>query len=135
MTKEEALKAIDELKAQGASEENIVSAMYMMFRNDEIDVNELGDLIKLVGYELTDEFMNMSPEDQKSKFFEDEFSNEEIEDAKEVTPEEAKEMKKESEDLPPQGNSNDGDDKEKSSDSENDEDEERKKARKLFGLD
>ena len=135
MTQEEALKAIDELKAQGATEENIVASMYMMFRNDEIDVNELSDLVKLVGYELTDEFMNMSAEDQKTKFFEDEFSNEEIEDAKEITSEEAKENK-ESEDTPPQGNPvKDGDDKEEPSDAKDDEEEERKQARKLFGLD
>ena len=119
MTQEEAVKAINELKAQGATEENIVSAMYMMFRNDEIDINELSDFVKLVGFELTDEFMNMGPEDQKTKFFEDEFSNEEIEDAKEITPEEAKEAKE---------------GEEPSENKENEEDE-RTKARKLFGLD
>ena len=76
MTQEEAKKAIEELRTQGATDENIVAAMYMMFRDGNIDVNQLADLVKLVGYELTDEFMNMSPEEQKTKFFEDELNTE-----------------------------------------------------------
>lgn len=106
MTVEEAKKMIEELKAQGNSEEDIVSGFYMMFCDGDIDVNELGDLVQLVGYELTEEFKNMSLEDQKKKGWDEDedISEEEIEDAKEVKEEEKKE-------------------------SESDED----KARKLFG--
>lgn len=107
MTVEEAKKMIEELKAQGETEEDIVAGFYAMFCEGDIDVNELGDLVKLVGYELTDEFKNWSEEDQKSKGW-----AEDPEDAKEIT-----------EDEEPAEESDE--DKEKADD---------EKARKLFGL-
>lgn len=67
MRPEEAKEAIETLKEKGMSDEELLYSLYGMFKNDEIDVNELGDLVQLVGYELTDEFKNMSPEDQKTK--------------------------------------------------------------------
>lgn len=67
MTIEEAKEMIEELKEQGETEEDIVAGFYAMFCEGDIDVNELSDLIKLLGYELTDEFKNMSEEDQKTK--------------------------------------------------------------------
>lgn len=66
MTAEEAKKAIDSMKEQGKSDEELLFALYGMFQDGKVDVNELGDLVQLVGYELTDEFKNMSPEDQKT---------------------------------------------------------------------
>lgn len=109
MTVEEAKKMIEELKAQGEDEESIVAGFYKMFCDGDIDVNELGDLVKLVGYELIDEFKNMSPEDQKTKGWE-----EDVEDAKEIDEDEV-----ESEDK-----------KEPAPAAEESDDE---KARKLFG--
>ena len=38
-----------------------------MFKDNKINVDELGDLVQLVGYELTDEFKNMSPDQQKTQ--------------------------------------------------------------------
>lgn len=71
MTIEEAKKGFNELKAQGMSDEEIVAVLYLMFQNDEIDVEELGELVKVLGYELSDEFLAMSPEDQKTKGWEE----------------------------------------------------------------
>ena len=67
MRPEEATQAIDAMKEQGKSDEELLFALYGMFRDDKIDVNELGDLVQLVGYELTDEFKNMSPDQQKAQ--------------------------------------------------------------------
>ena len=67
MRPEEAKQAIDAMKEQGKSDEELLFALYGMFQNDKIDVNELGDLVQLVGYELTDEFKNMSPDQQKTQ--------------------------------------------------------------------
>lgn len=67
MRPEEAKEAIDAMKEQGKSDEELLYALYGMFKNDEINVNELGDLVQLVGYELTDEFKNMSPDQQKTQ--------------------------------------------------------------------
>lgn len=132
MTLEEAKKAIEELKAQGETEESMLGTFYLMFQDDVISVDELDDLCQLIGYELTDEFRNMSPEDQKTKGYEEvededtDLSKEEIEDAKEVEPGEGDDKK----------NNNFGDDnKNKSENSESEDDEEEKeKAKKLFGF-
>ena len=91
MTIEEGKKAIEELKAQGNSEEEIAGAFYLMFVEGKIDVDQFDALVNLLGYHLTDEFKNMSPEDQKEKGFEE---KEEDEDEKI----EVKEDKKEEED-------------------------------------
>ena len=116
MTLEEAKKAVEELKAQGETEESMLGTFYLMFQDDVITVEELGDLCQLIGYKLTDEFKNMSPEDQKTKGYEEvedeetDLSKEEIDDAKELEPGE-----------------------EESKNDEDDEDE-KEKAKKLFGF-
>lgn len=81
MTVEEGKKAIEELKAQGNSEEEIAGSFYLMFVDGKIDVEQLDALVNLLGYHLTEEFKNMSPEDQMTKGFEekDEDEDEEIE--------------------------------------------------------
>lgn len=89
MTVKEAKEMIKELKAQGATEEELVSAFYGMFTEGKINLDELGDLVKLVGYELTDEFLNMSPEDQKTKGWADE--DEEIVEEVEILNEKVRE--------------------------------------------
>lgn len=67
MKPEEAKQAIDAMKEQGKTDEELLFALYGMFQDNKIDVNELGDLVQLVGYELTDEFKNMSPDQQKTQ--------------------------------------------------------------------
>lgn len=81
MTVEEGKKAIEELKAQGNSEEEIAGSFYLMFVDGKIDVEQLDALVNLLGYHLTEEFKNMSPEDQMTKGFEEkeEDEDEEIE--------------------------------------------------------
>lgn len=71
MTKEQILTAIDQLKAEGYSEEEIIGAFYKMFSDEKITLQEFEDLVNLIGYELTEKFKNMSPEDQRTKFYED----------------------------------------------------------------
>ena len=81
MTVEEGKKAIEELKAQGNSEEEIAGSFYLMFVDGKINVEQLDALVNLLGYHLTEEFKNMSPEDQMTKGFEEkeEDEDEEIE--------------------------------------------------------
>lgn len=113
MTREETKKAIEELKAQGFSEDEMLLTFYTMFQNDKLTVEELGGLVDILGYELSPEFLEMSPEDQKTKGYE-ELEEEEIEDAKEVegTQESEKEVDEE----------------------EKEEEVDEEKAKKLFGL-
>ena len=117
MTVEEAKKVIEELKAQGETEEDIVGIFFMMFQDDKLSLEEFEDLIGLMDYELTEEFKNMSPEQQKS----DE-AWEEIEDEEGEPVEEPAEESEEKEEKPAPESE---EDKEKAYD---------EKARKLFGL-
>lgn len=42
-----------------------------MFVDDELDINDLEIFCNALGYEMNEEFKNMSPEDQKTKGYED----------------------------------------------------------------
>lgn len=66
MTVEEARSAIDELKAQGMTEDDLAAALYGMFVDDKIDLPQFEALAKVIGFELTEEFKNMSDEEKKS---------------------------------------------------------------------
>lgn len=67
MTYEEAKAAIEDLKAQGESEDDILKVLYLMFTKGEFDVETLRALIGTMGYEFTEEFEAMSEEDKKTK--------------------------------------------------------------------
>lgn len=121
MTVEEAKKVIEELKAQGETEEDIVGIFFMMFQDDKLSLEEFEDLIGLMDYELTEEFKNMSPEQQKSDEAWEEIEDEEGESLEEPTPESDKEDEEIAED-------------EEEPAKEESEEEKEEKARKLFGL-
>ena len=142
MTIDEAKKAFDEMRAQGADDNAILGTLYRMFQDDKIDVEQLGALVNVLGYELTDEFKQMTPEDQKTKGWE---ADDESEKAEGVTDEEVEKAKEYGDDPDERsGNASDekSDEKSDETDDESDkEDEEEsdeeaiKKARKIFGLD
>ena len=71
MTMEDLNGLIEELKQEGNSEEDIVAGFYKMFQDDKINFEQLEALVHQVGWEITDEFRNMSAEDQKTKGFEE----------------------------------------------------------------
>ena len=80
MTLKESKQVIDEFLAQGEKEENIVGALYVMYQEDDINLEELEKLIGLLGYEFTEEFKNMSDEDKKTKGYEEADDEEKVED-------------------------------------------------------
>lgn len=128
MTVQEGKQMIEELKAQGATEEEIVSGFFLLFEEDKININELGDLVQLVGYELSDDFKNMSAEDQKNNLWAEDEVDEEIKDGEKPTND------------GDEGRKDDGEDDEKPNPNGKDEpkddneEDERAKAKKLFGL-
>ena len=65
MTVKEVKKAIKELKKQGYSEEEILASFYAMFCDDKITAKELEALASVMGYELNDEFKNLTDEEKK----------------------------------------------------------------------
>lgn len=142
MTIDEAKKAFDEMRAQGADDNAILGTLYRMFQDDKIDVEQLGALVNVLGYELTDEFKQMTPEDQKTKGWE---ADDESEKAEGVTDEEVEKAKEYGDDPDEKsGNASDEKPDEKSdetdaesdkTDEEESDEEATKKARKIFGLD
>lgn len=101
MTVDEMKQAISQLKADGHNDDEILGAFYKMFQNDKLDLEQFEGVVNLMGYHLTDDFKAMSPEDQKTKGYEevDEpaegVSNEEVQEAKEEEPEDEPEEKPE----------------------------------------
>lgn len=67
MTINEAKQAIDKMKEQGISPKEIAGAFYLMFVDGKINVEQLDAFVNLLGFHLTDEFKQMSPQDQKTK--------------------------------------------------------------------
>ena len=126
MTIDEAKKAFDEMRAQGADDNAILGTLYSMFQDDKIDVNQLGALVNVLGYELTEDFKKMSPEDQKTKGYEE---GEEDKPAEGVTKKEVEKAKEFGDDEDEES------DDEESDDEESDEEKERKEAERLFGFD
>ena len=129
MTREEALKFFDEQKANGMSEDEILAVLYKMFQDDKIDLDQLEALCAVMGYELTEEFKNMSDEDKKTKGVEQAVEDEEeveekIEDKVEEKEEEEKPDSEDEEEI----------EEEKEEKVEESEEDEEKKAKKLFGL-
>ena len=95
MSIEELQKAIEEMKAQGQSEEEIAGAFYLLFRDGKINLEQLEALVNQLGFELSEEFKAMDPEMQKEAGYEvlDEKQEEPKEISEEETDEEAKAMK------------------------------------------
>lgn len=134
MTIDEAKKAFDEMRAQGADDNAILGTLYRMFQDDKIDVEQLGALVNVLGYELTDEFKQMTPEDQKTKGWE---TDDESEKAEGVTDEEVEKAKEygDDPDEKPDEKSDETDTESDKKDEEESDEEATKKARKIFGLD
>ena len=135
MSIEELTKAVDEMKAQGQSEEEIAGAYYLLFRDGKIDLEQLEALVNHLGFELSEEFKAMDPEQQKEAGYEvldekqeeprnsaDNNDEDEENKAMKLLGQDKKEKKEET--SKPETNNDDEDDEE-------DEDEE-KKAMKFF---
>ena len=125
MTIDEAKEAISEMKAQGSSEEEIAASFYLMFVDDKIDVKQFDALVNLLGYHLSDDFLAMGTEQQKTQGF-----GESEEKSEQVSDEEVELAK--NDETNPFKNKQESEDKE-SEEKEDSEDSEEDKAMKLFG--
>ena len=55
MTRDEAIEAIETLKEQGETDQDIMSTFYRMFADDKLTLKEFSNLLNLLGYELSEE--------------------------------------------------------------------------------
>lgn len=122
MTIEEAKKALEQLKSEGKTDEEILGGMYLMFADGTMTLSDLRTLTELLGYEFTEEFEALSDEDKKRRGFES--TDEPAEGVDKEDVEDAKECKKEEgcDGMP------------KDDDEDDDEDDDDKKAARLFGF-
>ena len=134
MTKEEFDSLIEEQKQKGMSEEDIVKAFCIMFKDGDLDREQLEACLAGVGYELTGELAEADDEELKEKLItEDKEPKEEAKEDKDGDPApaapkgEAKDEPKEEEEVVEEKKTEDKADGEKV-------EEEKKEAKKLFGL-
>jgi len=78
MTLKEIQDAFKKLKKEGMDDDEILGRLYMMFQDDVIDIDELEACCNILGYEFTDEFREMSPEQQKTDGYVDIDDEEEV---------------------------------------------------------
>ena len=64
MTVEDALSAIEELRKTKTDEE-IIQAFFYMYKDDKLDYEQFEALSKLVGYEFSEDFKNLTDEERK----------------------------------------------------------------------
>lgn len=95
MNNEEIEALVEQLKAQGLSEEQIMDVFYKTFEEGKMDRKDLETLANFMGYELTDEFKNEPTPDPIEANGMEGMSTEDLEEAKEIAPGESEEEFKE----------------------------------------
>lgn len=115
MTVDEAKESFEALKAQGATKEDILGTLYLMYGKDELDFNQFEALVNVLGYDITDEFKALSDEDKKTKGWITDASEEEVKEAKEFGDDEDEDEDEDESEIP-------------------DEEKEKAEAERLFGF-
>lgn len=67
ITLEEAQKALEQLKNEGNSDEDILKVLYLMYCDGKMELSDLRAFTELLGYEFTDEFKEMPEDDKKTR--------------------------------------------------------------------
>lgn len=142
MNSEEIQSLIEQLKAQGLSEEEIMDTFYQTFTEGKMDRKDLETLAEAMGYELTDDFKNEeTPDPIEAGAPAEGMSEEALEDVKAIEPGESEEEFKEKvEDVKEGEEEEKSEESEEKSEAEEDkeeeksEDEEWKEANKYFKL-
>lgn len=98
MNEEQIKSLIEQLKAAGLEEEQIMDVFYETFQKGKMDRADLETLANAMGYELTDDFKEDSHKDPIEEAGAEglgDLSKEDLEEAKEIGPDESKEEFKE----------------------------------------
>lgn len=133
MTKEEFDSIVSEQKEKGMSEEDIVKAFAVMFKEGVVDRDQFVALIGGLGYELKGELAEASDEELKEKIL--------VDEGEAVSKEEAKEGDEDGEPAPAAPKASEKEDEEEGKEEESEEEteslseeDEREEALKRFGL-
>ena len=125
MNNEEFTKLVESLKAQGMSEEDILSTLLEMFKKGEVTAEDLEKAAGSLGYEVTEEFKKLASGESEEGAPAEGISEEEVEEAQEI-PESREEGSEESEE--------EEESESEESEEESSKEDEKEEARKLYGL-
>ena len=64
MTVEEVQESFEALRKEGATDDDILGVLYLMYQEDKLNTNQLREMIDILGYEFAPEFEAMSEEDK-----------------------------------------------------------------------
>lgn len=131
MTEQEFKGFIEEQKQSGKSEEEIVKVFCLMFKEDELDREQLEAVLSALGYEMSEELKGMSDEELKEEIVTNEGEKEDVKKEDEIDPDGDVPPNADPEDKPEEGEEKV---EEKVEEKTETEDEERERAMKLFGL-
>ena len=144
MNNEEIQSLIEQLKAQGLQEDEIMQVFYDTFKEGKMDRKDLEALAEAMGYELTDDFKNEEapdPIEAGAEGAEGGLTEEKAEDLKEIKPGESEEEFKEkveeaapAEEEEKPAEEEKGEEPAAEPEEEKSEDEEWEEAKKLFKL-
>ena len=76
MTIKEVEETFDQLRAQGATDEDILGILYTMYQENKLNTRQLREMLDVLGLEFTDEFEAMSEEDKHIKGWKEPISKE-----------------------------------------------------------
>ena len=68
MTVKEINEVIEYLRKEGNGDEDIAASFYLMFAEKKIDLNQFRALLSVLGYELSEDFLKLSEEEQRKIF-------------------------------------------------------------------
>ena len=66
MTQDEINQMFQEEKAQGMTDQDILGGLYVMFTDGKLTFDQLDAMASMLGYQVSDEFRNMDPQQQKT---------------------------------------------------------------------
>lgn len=150
---DELMKKVDELRAQGMDDEDVLNIFYEAYKEDEMPLEDLEKCVKAIGYKFSDAFVSEienAKKEAESQVPVEEAENEdeskdgltekEVDEVKEIDPSETKEEFKEKIDDINEGKGVKEESKEPEEESEEEpeeeesEEDEKEKAMKMFGL-
>lgn len=92
---DEAKKAVEELKAQGNSDDEIIAAFYYGYKDGKINIAEFEVLMQLLGYTLSEEFLRGDENGEQPTYEEEKPTEEPTEEPEQEEEEEPKEESEE----------------------------------------
>lgn len=133
MDKTEMNSLVNQLKAAGLTEEEIMDTFYATFQEGKMDRKDLEACANFMGYELTDDFKNdATPDPMSSPNSGDGITKEEAESAKEIKPGETAEEFKDSIETESEDSEKDDSEDDSTDSDSTDEDKEWEEVQKKF---